>query len=62
MFDFLADNGGSILAGGILLAMVILIIVKMVKDWRAGRVAWGCGGDCSGCPGAACNSREEERK
>lgn len=47
MLEFLAQNYGSILVGAILLAIVVLIIRKLVKDKRAGKSS--CGGNCSAC-------------
>lgn len=37
--------------GGILLLAVAAIIVKMVRDRRAGKGVCSCGGDCSKCRG-----------
>lgn len=37
--------------GGMLLLVVAAIIVKMVRDRRAGKGACSCGGDCSKCRG-----------
>lgn len=39
---------GTILTGGILLAVTGLIIRKMVRDKKSGR-SCSCGGDCSHC-------------
>lgn len=39
--------------GGMLLLAVAAIIVKMVRDRRAGKGVCSCGGDCSKCRG--CN-------
>lgn len=47
MTDFLGKYGGTLAVGAVLLAVVALIIVKFVKDRRAGKHC--CGGDCSKC-------------
>lgn len=53
MLEFLQNNWGSLLVGAIVLAVVALIVVKLVKDARAGRHI--CGGDCKSC-GGHCSS------
>lgn len=39
---------GTFIIGGLLTIVVTLIVVKMVKDKKAGKTSCGCG--CSGCP------------
>lgn len=56
MLDFLAQNYGSIIAGAVVAAILVLAAVKMVKDKRAGK--GGCGGNCSECHGCAERSRK----
>lgn len=54
MLEFFTNYGGSIAVGLIVLVVVALIIVKGVKDKRAGKTS--CGGDCACCGG--CTGRE----
>ncbi len=42
---------GTYIVAGIILAVVILIIVKLVKDKKQGKTSCGCG--CSNCPGSS---------
>ena len=42
--EWLAGHWGDLLVGGILLTVVVLIVVRMVRNRRAG----GCCG-CAGC-------------
>ena len=37
--------------GGILLLAVTGIVIKMVRDHRAGKGVCSCGGDCTKCRG-----------
>ena len=39
------------IVGGILVAIVALVIRKMVMDKKSGKTACACGGDCSRCKG-----------
>ncbi len=39
------------IVGGILAAIVALVIRKMVMDKKNGKTACACGGDCSRCKG-----------
>ena len=48
MLTFLAENWGTIVLGIALLAVVILIVVKLVRDRRKGKSSCGCG--CDNCP------------
>ena len=45
--SWLRDNLGTIVVSLILAAIVILVILKMVKDKKKGKISCGCG--CSGC-------------
>ena len=40
--------GGTILVGGVLLVVVILVIRKLIKDKKNGKA---CGCDCGNCNG-----------
>ena len=50
MLEFLADNGGTILVGVVLAAVVTAIVVYMRRKKKSGRSPCGCG--CSDCPSA----------
>lgn len=62
MLEFLQNNWGSLAVGAVVLAVVVLIIVKLVKDRMAGKFTCGgncgacgaCKGNCSGC--SACSA------
>ena len=49
MLEFLQNNWGSLLVGAIVLAVAVLIVVKLVRDRKAGR--FSCGGNCGSCGG-----------
>lgn len=58
MLEFFLNYGGSIIVGLIVLAIAALIIVKSVKDKRAGR--FSCGGNCECCGACkSCSSNEQ---
>lgn len=42
MLDFLAENWGSILIGAILAAVIVLIVVKLVRNKKKGKTSCGC--------------------
>ena len=44
MLDFFVNNWGTLLAGVIVLAVVILVIVKLIRDKKKGKKSCGC--DC----------------
>ncbi len=52
MYQFIAENLGTLLIGAILLAVVALIIAKMVRDKKKG-AAIGCGCSCKDCPSSS---------
>ena len=57
MGDFFSEHFGDIIVGGILLVIVALIVVKMIKDKKAGRSS------CSGCASSSiCHINAEELK
>lgn len=56
MLEFLQQNWGSLLVGAIVLAVVILIVIKLVRDKKAGR--YTCGGNCGSC--GACSGHCSE--
>jgi len=54
MLQFLSVNWGTMLVAAIVLAAVVLIIVKMITDKKAGESFCGC--DCKCCPNSeACH-------
>lgn len=56
MLEFLQHNWGSLLVGAIVLAVVVLIVIKLVRDKKAGR--YTCGGNCGSC--GACSGHCSE--
>ncbi len=58
MTAFWTTYGSTILMGGLLLAAVVLIVIRLIRARRTGHsVTCGCG--CKDCPGAAvCHSSE----
>ncbi len=59
MLDLITNYGGSIIVGSIVLAIVALIIVKGVRDKRAGKHSCSCGGDCASC--GCCKSKNPQK-
>ncbi|HPE16145.1 MAG TPA: FeoB-associated Cys-rich membrane protein [Oscillospiraceae bacterium] len=57
MFAFLLQNLGTILVGAALLAVVAAVSVYLFRSRKKGKSV-GCGGCCSGCPGASYCHRE----
>ena len=56
MLSFFADNWGSLIAGAIVAAVVVLILVKIYRDHKKGKSACGCG--CENCPSSgACHKK-----
>lgn len=49
MLNFVTNYLGSIVVGLIVLAIVAAIIIKGVRDKRAGKSSCSCGGDCASC-------------
>ena len=60
MLDFITNYGGSIAVGAVVLAIIALIVVKLVKDRRAGKSSCGC--DCASCGCGCQNSNGSENK
>ena len=59
--DFLCENLGTIAVGSAVVAMVVLLIIKLIKDKRAGKSGCSCG--CSSCPmSGGCPSAENKKK
>ena len=62
MLDFLVQNLGTILVGAVVLAVVVSVLWKMVRDKKQGKSSCSCGcGGCSGC-GGACHKPQSEKK
>lgn len=51
MFAFLLTHWGTILICAVLLAVVVLIVCKLIRDKRRGKSSCGCG--CDHCPNAS---------
>ena len=47
MLEFLQKNWGSFAVGAVVLAVIVLIVMKLVRDKKAGR--YTCGGNCGSC-------------
>ena len=47
MLEFLQNNWGSFAVGAVVLAVIVLIVMKLVRDKKAGR--YTCGGNCGCC-------------
>ena len=47
MLEFLQNNWGSFAVGAVVLAVIVLIVMKFVRDKKAGR--YTCGGNCGSC-------------
>ena len=47
MLEFLQNNWGSFAVGAVVLAVIVLIVMKLVRDKQAGR--YTCGGNCGSC-------------
>ena len=43
MLEFLQNNWGSFAVGAVVLAVIVLIVMKLVRDKKAGR--YTCGGE-----------------
>jgi hypothetical protein len=53
--EYISENIGTIVTGLIILAVLLMITVKLVKDKKAGKSI--CGSNCKCCPNSAlCHS------
>ena len=50
----------TLIVGGVLALIVAAVIVKMIRDKRAGRGACSCGGDCGTC--GCCATQDKSPK
>ena len=58
MWSFLAENGGTLLVGVLVLAVVVLVVLKILGNRRKGKSSCGCG--CDHCPSSGmCHSRDK---
>ena len=49
--NFVSQNLGTIVVGAAVLSLVVLLILKLAKDKKAGKSGCSCG--CSSCPMSA---------
>ena len=60
MFKWLSENWATCLVIAAIAVLVALIIIKMIKDRRAGKSTCGCG--CASCPmSGSCNKAGEKK-
>ncbi len=58
MIDFIVNNIGSVVVGLLVLALVIGLSVKLIRDKKQGKSSCSCG--CGGCPNAEfCHSKKD---
>lgn len=56
---WLIENFGTIVAGGILVAVIGLVLYNMIRNKKKGKSSCGCG--CSACPAAgSCHKAEKK--
>ena len=53
MLDFLKENLSTIIIGLIILAVVVGIVAKMIKDKKKGKTSCNCGCGCENCPSSS---------
>lgn len=60
MVQWLTDNIGNIVVSLILIAIVVLVIRKMIKDKRQGKSSCGC--NCGNCAmSGSCHAKNEDK-
>ncbi|MGN0459791.1 MAG: FeoB-associated Cys-rich membrane protein [Ruminococcus sp.] len=58
MLEWLMNNISTIIVGMIVLAVIIAIVIRMIKNKKRGKTSCNCG--CSGCPmGDSCHKEEK---
>lgn len=58
MLAFLQANLATIVVAAVVFGVWIAVVVKMIRDHKAGKGGCSCGGGCSGCPGSKyCHSK-----
>ena len=63
MFDWIAANAGTLLVSAVLLALVILAVLKMVRDRKQGKNTCSMGMGCGGCPmSGTCHKKQKEKR
>ena len=61
MFDWIAANAGTLLVSAVLLVLVILAVLKMVRDRKQGKST--CSMGCGGCPmSGTCHKKTEQKR
>lgn len=50
MFEFIVGNLSTLVAGGLVLALLLAVGITMLRDKKKGKNACGC--HCAGCPSA----------
>ena len=53
MLVFIKENLSTIIIGLIILAVVVGIVVKMIRDKKKGKGSCSCGCGCENCPSAS---------
>lgn len=57
MLEFFARNWATLLVGGAVAALLILVSLKLIRDRRAGKSTCGC--NCADCPsGGVCHPKK----
>lgn len=51
MMHWITQNGGTLLVGLVVAAVLAGVILKMIRDKKNHKSSCGC--SCSGCPGAS---------
>jgi hypothetical protein len=47
MKEFFAQNGSTIIVGGIVFAVLLFVLIRTIRNFRKGKSACGCG--CEAC-------------
>lgn len=50
MFEFFVNNLSTIFVGGLVVALILGVVIKMIKDKKKGKSSCGC--HCANCPSA----------
>lgn len=52
---------GTIIVSILVLAAIVAVIAKLIRDKRNGKNITSCGGNCGGCPMAgSCHRKDKE--
>lgn len=61
MVRFFTENWGTVLVCLFVAALILLVVIKLLKDRKKGERSCGCG--CENCPSAGiCHTKSEYRK